>query len=156
MTQLYNVKNNIINVRSYLYTWSRVLINTFAEEESNLHNQLVLESWIFFLFNWSIENFFFMMYDCEVDIKQDKIYLSNGIKNEWSTIYLHWEKKFDWMKENNWFVRLFFIQTKDVFKLNNICLNLKNLKSFCGKQWQKFQTQLIHLKYLFNLNKSFL
>ena len=60
------------------------------------------------------------------------------------------------MKENNWFVRLFFIQTKDVFKLNNICLNLKNLKSFCGKQWQKFQTQLIHLKYLFNLNKSFL
>ena len=30
-----------------------------------------------------------MMYDCEVDIKQDKIYLSNGIKNEWSTIYLH-------------------------------------------------------------------
>ena len=37
-------------------------------------------------------------------------------------VHMHSEKIFDWMKENNFFGSLFVIQTKDLFKLNEICL----------------------------------
>ena len=39
---------------------------------------------------------------------------------------LHPEKRFNWMKENNLFERLFLIQIKDLFVLNNLDLILLN------------------------------
>ena len=56
---------------------------------------------------------------------------------------VHWEKGFDWMKKNNLFERLFLIQTKYLFELNNICFITKKKNIFAPN------------KYLFKSNECF-